>query len=77
MNLLRLSQGTQVVNSFVRLYETLGSGEFCKVKRAVLTLDNEDGDQVQEEYAVKIYNKQVLKKKIYYTGESHDGEEGG
>lgn len=60
-----------VLNGYVHIdKETLGSGEFCKVKRAVLTaMEDEDGNFRDEEYAIKIYNKAILKKKIFYAGE--------
>lgn len=60
-----------MINRFVRLYETLGTGAFSKVKRAMLSLEDDEGNPIEEEYAVKIYNKEVLRKKIFTV---HDKE---
>jgi hypothetical protein len=51
----------ECLNDFIRFYETIGKGAFCKVKRVVGTFTEDDGNKVEEPYALKIYNKTALK----------------
>lgn len=54
-----------MINDFLAIGETIGSGAFCKVKRAVGTFPDEDGDPEKvetETYALKVYNKNDLKR---------------
>jgi hypothetical protein len=52
------------LNGFLKLGKTIGKGAFCKVKRAVGTFLDENEEPIEEVYAVKVYNKEELRKKI-------------
>ena len=60
-----------MINGFLRIYETIGKGAFCKVKRAVGKFFDDEEQEVEEIYAVKIYNKPELarKKTHFYNKE--------
>ena len=51
--------------------DTIGKGAFCKVKRAIGRFNDDNDEEYEEEYAVKIYNKKDLKRKncTYYDKE--------
>ena len=63
--------GEQVINGFLILKDTIGKGAFCKVKRAIGKFNDDNEEEYEEEYAVKIYNKKDLKRKkcTYYDKE--------
>eukprot|EP00347_Sterkiella_histriomuscorum_P000832 403374345 len=54
------SNGTPVVNDCVRIYETIGQGGFGKVKKAIVTIEEEDGTLDQQVMAIKEFNKKML-----------------
>ncbi|CDW78665.1 protein kinase domain containing protein [Stylonychia lemnae] len=58
-----LDEGTKVINGELRLYEKIGYGGFCKVYKALVTyIDEDDGEIVNKEMAVKNFNKHTLHK---------------
>lgn len=52
-----------MINGFLRICETIGKGAFCKVKKAEGKFYDDDDQEVEEVYAVKVYNKTDLSRK--------------